>query len=239
MRKSFTRFLSLLFVFCLVFVFTTVKAQNPAQETVKLYAGSTTACFNQSNVYSVKVSVKDFNQLSQFKLALSYPEPVLGYLSYQTLPGWTGGSIAVAAANGTVTLTWTGSATSIGMSGSATDIIQLDFSLDNGVAPASAQPLAWTTTEFKYNIPPSATDFAFTGSSTAGSLAISQSYPAANIVTALTTETCSGGQAKVTVTSPAGAFYSFNGGAFSASNEFAAAHVVVALVFVVVVTSPC
>jgi len=217
MRKSFTRFLSLLFVFCLVCTFTIVNAQNPAQETVKLYAGNTTACYNQSNVYSVNVSVKDFNKLSHFDLALSYPEAVLGYLNYQTLPGWTGGSIAVTATgNGTVSITWTGSETSIGMS-SVTDIIRLDFSLD-GTAPASVQPLTWTKADFQYTL--SSTGYAFTGTTTPGSFAITQNYPDASILTTLTSETCSGGQAKVKVTSPTGVYYSFNGLPFTSSNEF-------------------
>ena len=217
MRKSFTRFLSLLFVFCLVCTFTIVNAQNPAQETVKLYAGNTTACFNQSNVYSVNVSVKDFNKLSHFEIALSYPEAVLGYLNYQTLTGWTGGGITVSApANGTVSITWTGSETTIGMS-SVTDIIRLDFSLD-GMAPASVQSLTWTKADFQYTL--SSTGYAFTGSATPGSFAISQSYPDANILTTITSETCSGGQAKVKVTSPTGVYYSFNGLAYTSSNEF-------------------
>ena len=218
MRKSFTRFLSLLFVFCLVFVFTTVKAQNPAQETVKLYAGSTTACFNQSNVYSVNVSVKDFNKLSQFDLALSYPEAVFGYLNYEALPGWTGGAISVTSAgNGTVSITWTGSETTIT---DQTDIIRLDFSLD-GMAPASVQALNWTKASFQYTL--NSTGYAFTGSTTPGSIAVTQSYPDANILTAITSETCpgvSGGKAKLKITSPTGVYYSFNGLPYTASNEF-------------------
>jgi hypothetical protein len=227
MRKSFTRFLSLLFVFCLVVgigVFTKVNAQNPAQETVKLYASTSTSCYTKSNVYSITVSVKDFNKLSSFNLGLIYPGSVFSYSSAEVLPGWTAGSINVTeVADGTLSLTWTGSETSLGTNpSSAVDIIRLNFSLDNSVAPSSAQLFTWGTKEFHYTIPssPSPLDYAFTGSSTNGSLTITQSY--SDIVATIAPETCSGGNAKVTVTSPTGVYYSFNGNPFSTSNEFVA-----------------
>ncbi len=231
MRKSFTRFLSLLFVFCLVVgvgVFTNVNAQtgpNPAQETVKLYASTSTSCYTKNNIYSITVSVQDFNKLSSFNLGLTYPGSVFSYAGSTVLSGWTAtSSITVnGTADGTVSLTWTGNETSLGISpSSAVDIVRLDFALDNSVAPSNAQTFTWATKEFHYTIPssPSPLDFAFTGSATNGSLAITQSY--SDIVATIAPETCSGGNAKVTVTSPTGVYYSFNGNPFSTSNEFVA-----------------
>ena len=80
-----------------------MNAQQP-QKTVQLYAEDVSKCFNASNEYQVKISVRDFIQLVQFKLALKYDTKVFNYNGYALSGSLTG--VNVSEALGSINLTW-------------------------------------------------------------------------------------------------------------------------------------
>jgi len=151
MGKLFTRFLSMLFVICLFSISTIVNAQAP-QKTVQLYAEDVSACYNVSNEYQVKISVRDFIQLVQFNLALQYEPNVLIYKGY-TLGSPLSG-VNVSQVSGSVKLTWDNGIIPVTIGdGVVTDFVTLKFSIKNypyNTASSYLSALVWKTNDFYY-----------------------------------------------------------------------------------------
>ncbi|MFA5326688.1 MAG: T9SS type A sorting domain-containing protein [Prolixibacteraceae bacterium] len=215
MRKSFTRFLSLLFVFCLFSISTIVNAQE-TQKTVELYAEDVSACYNVSNDYAVKISMRDFISLVQFNLVLDYSEGVLNYTGPGTFViGGTNGTITKDEVAGTLTFAWDNGSTPVTFANNVkTDVVTLHFALDNfpnNLAASYVSPLTWTTTDFYYNTGVSGTEILNTDVSTNGKLTATVGITEPQV--SVGSVSCDGGDAVGTVTAPAqgtGFTYLFN-----------------------------
>lgn len=230
MRKSFTWFLSFL---VLLFAVATQGYAQERQETVELYAQTATDCYKQANDYAVKISVRDFIQLDSFNLVLDYnssvftmgtPTGKITALSAMTITAneGTGGA-------GKITLAWKGAPTTIG-DNVQTDIVTLKFALKGfpgNTLLSYSTNLTWSTKKFYYLTQTLVQDEVNTVVSANGSLKVDVSMT--DITTALTTETCAGGMATVTVTAPGATHYVFNedpivaNWAWTASNTYQAA----------------
>lgn len=182
-----------------------------AQETVELYAGKASACYNESNDYAVKISVKDFIQLSKFDLDLAYNEAVFNYVDksgiHSSLPGLT-----ITPSAGNVNISWNGTPVTIG-DNVKTDILVLHFSVDgypNNVGTEFSSELTWENAEFSYTLPtnPATFDAVNTIVATAGSLDVNVGLT--DVQTAIAAETCFGGDATVTATAAGATLYLFN-----------------------------
>ncbi len=213
MRKSFTRFLSLLFVFCLVSISTFVNAQEQ-QKTVELYAEDVSACYNVSNDYAVKISMRDFISLVQFNLVLDYSEGVLNYTGPGTFViGGTTGTITKDEVAGTLTFAWDNGTTPVTFANNVkTDVVTLHFALDNfpnNLATSYVSPLTWTTTDFYYNNGTSG-EIVNTDVSTNGKL--TATVGVTGVTVSVGSVSCDGGDAVGTVTAPTGTglMYLFN-----------------------------
>lgn len=210
MRKSFTRFLSLLFVFCLVSISTFVNAQP--QKTVELYAEDVSDCYNVSNDYAVKISMKDFISLVKFNMVLDYSEGVF------TFTGATGvnsniSTASITDAAGALTIAWDNGTTPVTFADNVkTDVMTLHFKVNNypnNLAVSYVSPLSWTTSDFWYYN--GTNNVVNTDSSIDGKLTVSVGVTSADISVAVSAPSCSGSGSVATVTVPGGPYqYLFN-----------------------------
>lgn len=197
-----------------------VNAQE-AQKTVELYAEDVSDCYNVSNDYAVKISMRDFISLVKFNLVLDYSESVFSYSGPATstiatgpLAGTTITNNAVA---GTLTFAWdvTGSTpiTPVTFADNVkTDVVTLHFTVNNypnNLAASYVSPLTWTTSDFWYS--DGTNQIVNTDSSTDGKLTVTVGVNNSDIAVAISAPTCSGSGSVATVTVPGGPYqYLFN-----------------------------
>ncbi|HSO87545.1 MAG TPA: hypothetical protein VLQ91_13400, partial [Draconibacterium sp.] len=207
MRKSFTWFLSLMVV---LIAFAIPGYAQEQQETVELYAEEASDCYNEADDYTVKISVRDFIKLNKFELDLEYNEEIFVFKGVSNvIPSLS--TTTVSAAGGVISLDWSGTAATIGDNVTGgTPILVLHFSVigyPGNVASSYSSDMEWISTSFWYDIP-DGEDLVNTDRSIDGSLAVNVSLT--GIETEMTSETCFGGEATVTVTAPEADMYLFN-----------------------------
>lgn len=180
------------------------------QETVELYAETVSDCYNETNNYTVAISVRDFISLSRFELNLEFDDEVFTFEGESWVhPSLADGIIDISASGGIISIKWEDVATTIG-NDLKTDVIYLDFSVigyANNVSSSFSSLMEWGTTQFWYAIP-DGEDLVNTDVSVDGSLLVEVEMD--GIEVEFTTETCAGGDVTVTVTAPDAAFYLFN-----------------------------
>ena len=210
MKKSFTRFLSLLFVFCIICLSTIVKAQEP-QKTVQLYADNTSVCYSTSNEYEVKISIQDFIQLVKFNGVLHYESSVFSYKS-STLTGSLSG-LNITESFGNVTFAWDNGITPVTFGqGVKTDVAILKFSIKHfpsNLASSYLSLLSWSKADF-YDV--AGKKFDMTNAPAVGGK-LNVSVNLVNVQVQVNPVGCPGIDANVIVTSPAegtGFMYLFN-----------------------------
>ncbi|MEZ5105417.1 MAG: T9SS type A sorting domain-containing protein [Draconibacterium sp.] len=207
MRKSFTWFLSLL-VFLFVFAVNGIAQEE--QETVELYAEDASGCYSQADDYTVTISVRDFIQLTRFDLDLQYDDDVFGFEGATDEHASLAAGISVSESAGVINIAWSGSATTIG-DDVKTSVLVLHFSVNGfpgNTASSFTSDMEWTTADFWYTTSVPAEDAVNTVKDTDGSLTVSVGIT--GIETALTAESCAGGDVDLTVTAPPASMYLFN-----------------------------
>jgi len=209
MKKSFTRFLNLLFVFCLMCLSTTMNAQV-TQNTVQLYADDVSACYSTSNEYQVKVSMKDFIQLVKFNWELQFESNIFDFKG-STLTGTLPG-INISEVGGNISFTWDNGVTPVTLGeGVKTDVAVLKFAIrhfPSNLTSSYVSLLTWTTSDF-YNL--AGNKISLVNTPVNGKLNVTVGV--SNVNVSVGQVTCSGGDANVTVSSPAegtGYMYLFN-----------------------------
>lgn len=228
MRKSFTRLFGFLLLSVMMLFSYGLYAQE-AQSTVELKAGSVNACYNASDSYTAKISVRDFIKIKSFWVTLKF-DPTkfqvkgLDVLDSQLSPLWP--SSTWDNVNGTISFGWSGAEATIG-DDVLTDIIGIRLGVtgfpNNSGTNVFASALTVTTAQFWYANVGLGTDEIRTTSISNGTLTATVAYPTVNY--AVTSATCDGGQANITVTSPVGAgfYYYFNGSTTSSTSPVATA----------------
>ena len=207
MRKSFTWFLSLM---VLLIAFAIPGYAQEQQETVELYAQTASGCYNEADDYTVKISVRDFIKLNRFELDLGFNDEIFDFVGVSNVHASLTALTASEAA-GVISLDWAGAAATIGdnITG-GTQILVLHFAVigyPGNVANSYASDLEWVSTSFWYDLPVG-DDIVNTDRSIDGSLTVNVSLT--GIETAMTSETCFGGDATVSVTAPPASRYLFN-----------------------------
>lgn len=206
MRKSFTWFLSLM---VLLTAFATHGYAQEAQETVELYAEDASYCYNEADDYTVTISVRDFIKLNRFELNLEFNDEVFTFGGASGVHTSLASGITISESSGIISIDWSGDATTIG-DNVKTGILDLHFSVigyPGNVATSFTSDMDWGTTTFWYDIPGDE-DPVNTDISTDGSLAVTVALT--SIESALTTESCAGGDVTLTVTAPGATHYLFN-----------------------------
>lgn len=199
-----------------------------AQKTVELYAGSVNACYNVSDSYTSKISVRDFIGIKSFWIELKYDPSKFVYKNVTILQPSLDPLYTVADDNvgGVLTIAWTGT-TSVTIGDNVkTDILGVTFGVAGGVnatANLFASALTWQSAQFWYSPTGGGSDEIRTTSLVGGTATVTVAYPTVQYT--VTPATCDGGQANITVTSPVGAgyYYYFNGSTTSSTTPRATA----------------
>ncbi len=228
MRKSFTRLFGFLLLNVMMLFSSGLIAQE-TQKTVELYASSVDACYNVSDSYTTKISVRDFIGIKSFAIELKFDPAKFVYKNFSTISG-TGltpaPTVTFDNVAGTVDITWS-SATAVTIGDNVkTDILNVNFGVAGGVnatADSFASALTWNSAQFYYAPSSGGTDQIRTTTTTNGNLNVTVAYPTVQYT--VTPATCDGGQANITVTSPVGAglYYYFNGSTTSSTTPVATA----------------
>ena len=189
---------------------TAMNAQE-AQKTVQLYADDVSACYNTSNEYQVKVSMMDFIQLVKFNWVLQFESNVFDFKG-ATLTGALSG-VNISEAAGNINFTWDNGTTPVTVGdGVKTDVAVLKFGVKHfpsNMANSYVSLLTWTTTDF-FNLA-GVKSVLTTTPPVNGKLNVTVGLTNVNVIVG--SVTCSGGDANVTVASPAegtGYMYLFN-----------------------------
>lgn len=226
MRKSFTRLFGFLLLNVMM-LFTFGLYAQEQQSTVELYAGTVEKCYNVTNSYSAKVSVKDFIAIKSFALTLNFDETEFEYEGFANANAALGGTMTTTldASNGKVTFLWS-SATPVSFADNVvTDFFDvklkvIDVPGNYSVDQKFDTGLEWEASSlFYYGTSTSTSDQVRTTVATNGSLTVPVAYTAITYTT--TPADCSGGQAIINITSPTGLYYYFNGSTTSSTTGIA------------------
>ena len=215
MRKSFTRLFGFLLLSIMMLFSSGLYAQG-SQSTVALYAGSVDGCYNVSNSYTAKISVKDFIAIKSFSLVLKYDATKFVYKQITGVSADLGANPSVTfPSTGKVMFTWS-SATPVTIGTNIkTDIFGVEFGVVgapfNAGTNSFASGLTWDSYAFYYAPVGGGSDVIRTTTATDGSLNVSVTYPTVQYTA--TAASCNGGSGIITITSPVGAGlnYYFNG----------------------------
>lgn len=188
-----------------------------SQSTVELYAGTVDACYNASDSYTAKISVKDFIAMKSFWIELKYDATKFAFKSVSILDPSLDPLFDVVndPVTGEVRIRWSSSTpTTIG-DNVKTDILGVNFGVvgfpNNSGTNSFVSSLTWDFVEFYYAPTGGGQDIVRTTQSFPGSMNVAVNYNA--ITYTVAPASCAGGQANITITSPVGTGlqYYFNG----------------------------
>jgi len=226
MRKSFTRFFGFLLLSVFMLYSSVLRAQE-TQSTVELYAGTVDACYNASDSYAAKISVKDFIKIKSFIIELNYDETKFVYKGISVLKPELNPLFSVVndPIGGSVQIWWTNAAGVTIGDNLKTDILSLNFGVvgfpNNSGTNLFTSPLTWESAQFWYAPTGGGSDEVRTTNTFPGSLRVAVNYP--SITYTVDPATCAGSTATIHVTSPVGTGlkYYFNGSTTASTSPVA------------------
>ncbi len=224
MRKSFTWFLSLMFLLSAFAprAYAAGDEGGETQETIELYAEEASQCYGEDNIYEVAISVRDFIKISKFQLTLDFDDEVFSFEGITNVhPDLS--SVTATSSSGAVVMTWSGAATTIG-DNVKTEIITLQFAIKgfpgSNVSSSYSTDLEWdvdgadpdnSNSNFWY-LADTEEVYVLTKTFFDGSLDVNVGVDISQLQVEFSTETCAGGDVIMTVTAPDAAKYLFNEG---------------------------
>jgi hypothetical protein len=234
MRKSFTKLFGFLLLSVMMLFSSGLYAQE-AQSTVELYAGSVDACYNATNSYTSKITVRDFIKMKSFELVLKYDQTEFAFDAISNVnPLLSGGTVTATAdpVAGTVTFMWT-SATEVSIGDNVTGGTNLFYAkfkvlnFPNNLGDnLFDSPLTWDVPASRFFYAANWDGASYQVETTNfynGALTVPVNYTA--VTYTVTPASCASGNAVITITSPVGAglYYYFNGSTTSSTTGIATA----------------
>ena len=233
MRKSFTQLFGFLLLSVMMLFTSGLRAQE-AQSTVELYATAVDQCYNVTNSYTSKVSVRDFIKMESFSLTLNFDKTKFTFDAVANanplLLTPVTATVIADPVKGIVRFTWTNpTPVTIGdnvVGGSSLFDVKFKV-LDNPVATAFNTALTWDVPNslffYDQNFTAGTSYQVETTNFFNGTLNVPVNYTAIQYTT--TAATCAGGQANITITSPVGTglLYFFNGNTTGTTSPVATA----------------
>ena len=224
-------------------LFTSGLYAQEAQSTVELYAGSVDQCYNVTNSYTSKISVRDFIKMKSFRLTLKFDKTQFEFdavANQNLLLGGSGFPVTAAVdltdpLIGKVVFTWS-NPTEVTIGDNVTggsSLFDAKFKVlnfpNNEGTDLFDSPLAWDVPNctFYYDANWNAgTNYQVeTTNFFNGTMNVPVSYTLANFSFTTVSATCAGGQATINITSPVGTgmLYYFNGNTTASTSPSATA----------------
>ena len=221
MRKTFTQLFSIMLLGMLVLLTPYGLKAQEAQTTLETYAEDAGACYNESNLYDLKISVRDFQKIKELDLYLVYDEDVFDFEGFIDVKSELSGLSVTETVDGTLRFQWSlPTATDIDPSTAITPIVTLQFSIDGfpfNTAFEYASAFEWDTENSSYLYEPAGQEDVFTTQFYDGSLTVSVNEDLRVITVTPDPAVCFNSTVDVTV-EPVGFEYSFNGQSYTDNN---------------------